>query len=123
MSSSTTVAHGGTGSLLATGRTASWNGPSQDVTSKLTNGKTYTTTVWVRAQSGTPSVKATLALTANGATSYLSLTPAGAAGSGGWTQLSGTATVSWSGTLSGASFYVETTSGTDGFYIDDVSFQ
>ena len=53
--------HGGSGSLSITGRTAAWNGPSQDVTSKLTNGKSYTTSVWVRAQSGTPSAKATIA--------------------------------------------------------------
>jgi hypothetical protein len=32
----------------------------------MTNGKSYTTGVWVRSQSGTPSVKATLALTAHG---------------------------------------------------------
>jgi hypothetical protein len=123
LSSSTSVVHGGTRSLSATGRTASWNGPSQDVTSKLTSGKSYATNVWVRTQSGTPSAKATLAVTANGTTSYVSLTPAGTVHSGGWTQLSGTATVSWSGTLSSATFYVETTSGTYSFYIDDVSFQ
>jgi hypothetical protein len=123
LSSNTSVVHGGTASLSATGRTASWNGPSQNVTSKLTNGKSYTTTVWVRTQTGTPSAKATLAMTVNGTTSYLSLTPAGAVNSGGWTQLSGTATVSWSGTLSSATFYVETTAGTDSFYIDDASFQ
>jgi hypothetical protein len=123
VSSDTSVVHGGTRSLAATGRTASWNGPSQDVTAKLTNGKSYTTSVWVRTQSGTPSAKATLAVTASGTTSYVSLTPAATVNSGGWTQLSGTATVSWSGTLSGATFYVETTAGTDSFYIDDASFQ
>jgi hypothetical protein len=123
LSSSTSVVHGGTGSLSSTGRTASWNGPSQNVTASLTNGRSYTTSVWVRTQSGTPSAKATLAITANGTTSYLSLTPAAAVNSGGWTQLSGTTTVSWSGTLSSATFYVETTSGTDSFYIDDVTFQ
>jgi hypothetical protein len=36
---------------------------------------------------------------------------------------SGTANVSWSGTLSSATFYVETTAGTDSFYIDDASFR
>jgi hypothetical protein len=37
--------------------------------------------------------------------------------------LTGTTTVSWSGTLSSARFYVETTAGTDNFYIDDASMQ
>ncbi|MEO3814968.1 carbohydrate binding domain-containing protein, partial [Sphaerisporangium sp. B11E5] len=123
LASSTSSPHGGARSLQITGRTAAWNGPHQNVTSKLVNGKSYTTSVWVRAQSGTPSVKATLTLTANGTTSYLQLTPAATANTSGWIQLSGTATVSWTGTLSNASFYVETASGTDGFSIDDASFQ
>jgi hypothetical protein len=123
LSANTSVVHGGTQSLSITGRTASWNGPSQSMTSKLTNGKSYATSVWVRSQSGTPSAKVTLAVTANGTTSYLSLTPATAVNSSGWTQLSGTATVSWTGTLTGATLYVETTAGTDGLYLDDASFQ
>nr|WP_203911593.1 carbohydrate binding domain-containing protein [Rhizocola hellebori] len=118
----TAVVHGGVNSLLRTGRTASWNGPSQDMTSKLTNGRSYATSVWMRTQTGTPTGKATLALTANGTTSYLTLAQ-GAVNPNGWTQLTGTATVSWTGTLTSARLYVETTAGTDGFSIDDVSMQ
>ncbi|MEU1400218.1 family 43 glycosylhydrolase [Micromonospora zamorensis] len=123
LSTNTSVVHGGSGSLSITGRTSAWNGPSQDVTSKLTNGKSYTTSVWVRAQSGTPSAKATIALTANGTTNYLQLTPTADVNVNGWTQLTGTATVSWSGTLTGATFYVETAAGTDSLLVDDASFQ
>ena len=123
LTSNTSPVHGGARSLALTGRTASWNGIAQDVTSRLTNGKTYTTTAWVRSQTGTPSARATLAITAGGNTSYLSLTPSTPVNSGGWTQLSGTATVSWSGTLSSATFYVETAAGSDAFYLDDVSLQ
>ncbi|MFI6270826.1 family 43 glycosylhydrolase [Micromonospora zamorensis] len=123
LSTNTSVVHGGSGSLSITGRTSAWNGPSQDVTSKLTNGKSYTTSVWVRAQSGTPSAKATIALTANGTTNYLQLTPTADVSVNGWTQLTGTATVSWSGTLTGATFYVETAAGADSLLVDDASFQ
>ncbi|GAT70450.1 glycoside hydrolase [Planomonospora sphaerica] len=123
LSSATDVAHGGSRSLLNSGRTSAWQGPHQDVTARLTNGRSYTTDVWVRSQSGTPGAKATLALTANGTTSYLQLTPAQTVGTGGWTRLTGTATVSWTGTLTNASFYVETTAGTDGLYVDDASFR
>ncbi|MEU8209586.1 carbohydrate binding domain-containing protein, partial [Micromonospora sp. NPDC049044] len=123
LSRNTAVAHGGSGSLSITGRTAAWNGPGQDVTSKLTNGKSYTTNVWVRAQSGTPSAKATLSMTVNGTTSYLQLTPAVGVNVNGWTLLTGTTTVSWSGTLSNATFYVETAAGTDSLLVDDASFQ
>src|SRR5690349_3415386 len=60
LTSNTNVVHNGTHSLLLTGRTAAWNGPSQTVTSRLTNGKSYTTGVWVRIQSSTASAKVTL---------------------------------------------------------------
>lgn len=123
LSSATNVAHGGTRSLLITGRTASWHGARQDVTSRLVNGKSYATSVWVRTQTGTPTAKVTLAVTADGATSYHQLTPAVAVNSGGWTQLSGTTTVSWTGTLSSANLYVETAAGTDAYHLDDAVFQ
>jgi arabinoxylan arabinofuranohydrolase len=123
VSSSTSVAHSGSRSLTITGRTGSWNGVSQNVSAHLVNGRTYTTQVWVRTQSAAATAKATLALTAGGSTSYLALTPATAVTADGWTLLSGTATPTWSGTLSGATFYVETDSGTDGYYLDDATMQ
>jgi hypothetical protein len=123
LSSNTSVVHGGTRSLALTGRTASWNGPSQNVTSRMINGKSYATSVWVRSQTGTPSAKVTMAVTANGATSYFQLTPAATVNTSGWTLLQGTATVSWTGTLSSATVYVETTAGTDGLYVDDALIQ
>jgi lysophospholipase L1-like esterase len=122
ISANGSVVHGGAGSLLRSGRTASWNGPSQDLTAKLTNGRSYATSVWMRTQSGNPTGKVTLALTANGTTSYVTLAQ-GAVNSSGWTLLTGTRTVSWTGTLSAARFYVETSAGTDSFLIDDASVQ
>jgi hypothetical protein len=122
LTAATSVPHSGADALLLTGRTASWNGPSQDLTSKVTNGKSYTTSVWVRTQSGTPTAKATLAVTANGTTSFVTLAQ-GAVNSSGWTLLTGTTTVSWTGTLSAARFYVETAAGTDNVSIDDASMQ
>jgi hypothetical protein len=75
----------------------------------------------MRTQSGTPTGKVTLQVTANGTTNYIALAQ-GAVNASGWTQLTGTATVSWSGTLSSATLYVETAAGTDSFFIDDASF-
>jgi len=122
LAANTSVVHSGASSLLRSGRTASWNGPSQDLTSRLINGRTYTTSVWMRTQSGTPTGKVTLAVTANGTTNYVALAQ-GPINSSGWTLLTGTTTVSWSGTLSSARFYAETTTGTSSFYIDDASMQ
>jgi len=123
LAANTATVHGGTRSLLITGRTAAWNGPGQSVTSLLANGKSYATSVWVRTQSGTATAKVTLQMTVSGTTSFVTLAPAVAINSSGWTQLSGTATVSWTGTLSSATLYVETTAGTASFFIDDASFK
>ncbi|MFI9586353.1 carbohydrate binding domain-containing protein [Streptomyces sp. NPDC052236] len=43
LTSATNVAHGGSRSLLNAGRTSAWQGPHQNVTARLTNGKSYTT--------------------------------------------------------------------------------
>ncbi|WP_117213130.1 non-reducing end alpha-L-arabinofuranosidase family hydrolase [Allorhizocola rhizosphaerae] len=121
LASNTSVVHGGTRSLSYTGRTASWNGVSQSATFLLANGASFTTSVWMRTQSGTPTAKVTLQVTANGTTNYVTLAQ-GVVNASGWTQLTGTVTVSWSGTLSSARLYIETTAGTDSYYIDDTSF-
>jgi arabinoxylan arabinofuranohydrolase len=123
LSPSTSVVRSGTRSLAITGRTAAWNGPGQDLTGRLTNGATYRTNIWVRAQTGTPSAKVTLALTTGTTTGYVQMTPAATMNTGGWTLLSGSATVSWTGTLSRATLYVETAAGTDGFHVDDASLE
>ena len=120
---STSPAHSGARALAISGRAAAWNGISQNVTARLVSGRSYTTNVWVRTQNGTPGAHATLALTSNGTTSFIALTPTTTVSPSGWTLLSGTATVSWTGTLSSATFYVETAAGTDSFLIDDASFQ
>jgi hypothetical protein len=38
-----------------------------------------------------------------------------------WTQLIATMPITWSGTLTGVLFYVETAAGTDNIYIDDAN--
>src|SRR5688572_17514592 len=97
LASNTSVIHGGARSLLYTGRTASWNGASQVATSWLQNGASFTTLVWMRTQSGSPTAKVTLQVTANGTTNYVTLAQ-GVVNASAWTQLTGTVTVSWSGT-------------------------
>ena len=103
--------HGGSRPVKITGRTSAWNGIGQNVT----------VSVWVRSQSGTPTGRATLRLTAS-TTTYVTLASA-TINSTGWTQLTGTVPVSWSGTLTGMLFYVETAAGTDNIYIDNASLR
>src|SRR5690606_21701614 len=65
--------HSGSMALRYTGRTASWNGPAQDVTAAVSNGATYSTSAWMRTETGTPDAKVTLSVTAGGTTDYLTL--------------------------------------------------
>jgi hypothetical protein len=122
LSSDTTQFHGGARSVKITGRTATWNGIGQNVavSNFPTSGQNVTVSVWVRSQTGTPTAKATVRLTAGSTTTYVILASA-AINSSGWTQLTGTVPVSWSGTLTGVLFYVETAAGTDNIYIDDAN--
>lgn len=122
LSSDTSQFHGGSRSVKTTGRTANWNGIGQNVavSNFPTSGQNYTASIWVRSESGTPTAKATLRLTAGSTTTYVNMASA-VVNSSGWTQLTGTVPVSWSGTLTGALFYVETDAGTDNLYIDDAS--
>jgi hypothetical protein len=105
-------------SLRVQGRRATWAGPQQQVGAKLINGSIYYAEAWVRMTSGSASAKISLRLDGD-STTYINMTPVAAVNSKGWTKVSGLATVSWTGTLSSATWYVETTRGTGSFYIDN----
>ncbi len=51
--------------------------------------------------------------------SDLTLAPSTTVNSSGWTLLSGATPVSWTGTLTRATLYLETDAGTDSLYLDD----
>ncbi len=63
LTNTTEAAAAGMHSLKTAGRTASWNGPSLDVTGKLVTGTLYEFTAWVRLVSGQPAD--TLKITCN----------------------------------------------------------
>ena len=72
---SSSQANTGTYSLLTTGRTQSFGGPSIDLTSALTAGQLYIFTVFVRMQEGqaSDSIKMTMQSTINGSSSFATL--------------------------------------------------
>lgn len=55
-------AHGGGWSLLVTGRTATWNGPTHDITGKMCNGQQYWVEAWVKMAAGQPATSLNLSL-------------------------------------------------------------
>ena len=120
---STAQKHAGTYSLLHTGRTATWNGPLQNLTSKVQNGRTYACSGWVRLDNtASASIKMTIKKTDGGGTTYTNV----ASGTGSnslWVQLSGNYSLTVSGTLTELSIYFEGPNSGVNMYVDDVSVQ
>lgn len=120
---SSTTAHTGSQSLLTTGRSDTWMGPSLDLTNTLQKGATYQITGWVKLVSGeTPSklnftVKRTPA--DGSAAQYDQVTTPTTVSDSGWVKLDGTYTFSTD--VSALSIYLESDSKTNSYYLDDFS--
>ncbi len=100
-------------------RSSFWNGPNQylDV-DKIENGGRYEISAWVRCPDDAMDMTVTLQINSTGdGTKYAQL-PMAAVGDA-WRQLTGTVTVSWSGSLTSLRYYVESRSQTDAFLVDD----
>ena len=123
-------AHGGSNSLLITGRTANYDGPQINVSNKMYNGSVYNLSVWVRllpTDGSSHVVNMSLQATLNGNVSFPSITgypgvtvPA----DGNWHQISVMGYNMSNSYDPGAAYvYLQTVppSGTDlvSFYIDD----
>ena len=124
LTNSTATAHGGTHSLLTTGRTATFNGPSLNLTGKLTPGATYQVTGWAHLLSGTPAtqVKLSMQRTAGGSTSYDSVGASSATGvsDSAWTQITGLYAFA-DPAPSSLVLYAESASATAAYHLDDVT--
>jgi endo-1,4-beta-xylanase len=122
LTNSTAAAHAGTRSLLTTGRTAGFNGPSRELGTLLTAGTVYQFTAFVRlapGESGTQ-VKMTMRRTPTGGSAvFEQVTSNAAATDGGWATVQGM--YSFSGSASSLLLYIESTSATASFYVDDFS--
>ncbi|WP_045748374.1 endo-1,4-beta-xylanase [Actinoplanes rectilineatus] len=116
---STTVAHGGTGSLSVSGRTATWQGPSLDVLDTFVKGTAYTISVWVRTASGSDNARLSVERRTGGVAAYDQVAGNTAVTSGGWTNLTGRYTLATD--VEFLRIYVETASTTGAFFIDDVT--
>jgi glucuronoarabinoxylan endo-1,4-beta-xylanase len=117
----TSQKHSGTRSGRARSRTATWQGIQQDVLSKMVVGQTYTVSAWLRTGDTNNSyVQLTFEEHDDSGTNYIYVA-SGTANNTGWTYLSGSYTLSVSGTLTYLSFYAEgPNSGTD-LYLDDAN--
>jgi Carbohydrate binding domain len=121
-------AHSGTQSLIITGRTQTYQGPQYNVLSLLTPGASYDLSVWGRLAASTPtgSLVATLQYTCTGGTDAGAKYSrwAEAVGSAtAWTEITAAKTIptcAGGGTITAAWLYVEASTATLSYYIDDV---
>ncbi|MCK2220065.1 endo-1,4-beta-xylanase [Actinomadura sp. ATCC 31491] len=114
----TGAAHGGTSSLLTTGRTATWQGAS--LAAPFVKGVTYRVSAYARLVTGQPA--ATVALTvqrtpAGGETTYERVAAATVA-DGEWVRLAGT--YLFTADSADLQLYAESSDATGQFYLDDV---
>jgi endo-1,4-beta-xylanase len=116
---STAVAHGGTGSLLASGRTRTWEGPTLDLLDTMDKGVRYTISVWVRLAAGSGASQARLSVERRtaGTPSYDQVVGNTNVSDGGWVNLQGQYTLAHD--VEWLAVYVETASGTASLHIDD----
>ena len=122
LTNTTDVAHTGTRSLLTTGRTANFNGPSLDILPVLSPGTVYQFTASVRLVSGEPATQLimTVQRTPTGGSAQFDRVAASAAGGvtdSAWVTLQGTYSVA--GSVSGLLLYLESASPTASYYVDD----
>lgn len=114
--------HSGSYSMLTTGRSAGWNGPSYDLTGKIVAGQQYSVGFWVKYNDGndTEQFKATVRATSSTGTSYIQVNNLANVNKGEWTEIKGSFTLP-DADYSAISIYVESPNPTLDFYIDDFS--
>jgi endo-1,4-beta-xylanase len=119
LSVTTTDAHSGTHSLLTTGRTQPWMGPSHSVLGRMGKGKKYALSVWVKLGPDTPaaSLRMSIERRLSGIASFDTVAGNTTVTASAWVQLKGTYTLA--ADVDFLSVYVESASGTPSFLIDD----
>lgn len=127
VANTTADAHGGVHSLLVTGRTASWNGPTLNISGKMCNGSQYAVVFWVKMAPGEPqtTIRVSLQLTLAGSQSFKTLIGNAPVTSSAWVRFK-VKPYTFSGAYDNLQIYVEsaeTAAPFASFYIDDASLQ
>ncbi|WP_310549717.1 endo-1,4-beta-xylanase [Paenibacillus glufosinatiresistens] len=116
------ASHGGSYSLLTSGRTAAWNAPSLNVTPLLKAGGVYSISAYVRAAlpADAGKLKITVKRTADGSDHYDQVTDAASVAGSGWVKLEGSYTYSAASSLL---LYIESDQASAPYLIDDVRIE
>lgn len=111
--------HSGNYSLLTTNRVNEYDGPSLNVLSKIDKGSKYDISVWVKLAPGetTSNVQVSIERQFQGTANYDTIVDATSVTANEWVNLTGSYRLGFD--VDFLSIYIETTSGTASFYIDD----
>ena len=124
LTNSTAAANTGMRSLLTTGRTAGFNGPSLEVGAALSAGTVYQFTAFVRLAPGEAAtqVRMTMRRTpTGGSAAFDQVTSNTAVTDTGWVMVQGS--YSFAGSVSSLLLYIESPSATASYYVDDFSIR
>lgn len=123
LTNTTADAHGGTHSLLITGRTADYDGPQISVNNKMYNGSNYSVSVWVKlapVATQADTLRVSLQVTLAGTTTFHTVVGNTPVPLGAWVHLTvPNFDMAYAYTSGDAYLYIESNSGTQDFYIDD----
>jgi endo-1,4-beta-xylanase len=123
LANTTADAHGGAHSLSATNRVAAYDGPQINVSNKMYNGSQYSISVWVKlapAATQSDTLRLSLQTTLAGTTTFHTVVGNTPVPIGSRVQLSiPQYSMAFAYDPGQAFLYVETNSGTQGFYVDD----
>lgn len=120
LASSTADPHGGAACLHVYNRPNYWTKPAHDLTSaELQSGSTYNVSVWVKINSG-QDITPRLVVDSSVEGRQVFAADSTACAAGVWTEVSGSITPTWTGTVSYANFRVATQTSHE-LWIDDAS--
>ncbi|MFL6140325.1 MAG: endo-1,4-beta-xylanase [Labedaea sp.] len=116
---STADAHGGTHSLATTGRAGTFYGPARNLLGRVTKGKQYNFSVWVKLLPDQPAsdLRMSIERRTAGTPSFQTVASAAGVTSAAWVRLAGSFTLGVD--VDFLTVYVETANGTASFYLDD----
>ena len=120
--SSSTSSHSGTGAVKIASRSAIWGAATQDVKGDLlAHGQgAYWASTWAQLASGTDTVVILVKTVDGGGSHWFSTAPVSVGTA--YAQVSGALNITWTGTLSTAIVYTQSTSSTADLYEDDFEF-
>jgi endo-1,4-beta-xylanase len=117
----TTPVHSGSGSVKVFGRTETWQGVKQSILGKVSSGKTYKISGWVRLEvADMDTVTLSIEQTDDAETKYININ-SNTVDNSEWVELSGEFTLNATGALKTLDVYFEGPAADVNFFVDDVN--